>query len=337
MRLITPITISLILSLFILLTVGIRKDQICISDKSQFSYESQRKTEKNGVISIKFSVNPNNDDAREFLVEDVATSFSIEPTRCSMYIRRAFNRPGYVNDILRHRDEIWRYSYDGKGKKLLTLALTDDNSKYAGYFSGSFSIDWSEEYIVLEKTYTNPDDNKLVFKELKNLEKDVFTLSHEKLIEGDPQEIYGDIGFLKWSIDEKYFWGRLSDAAQTIAFFRIDTQNWIYGVFKPPPNTMGGNDLNPDLGYITYNPASYWSGDADFTAWEREERKKQGKSSDLRIYNLFIKEDRLIESTKDDPIWFYKPEWISENELEYELPSGQKKIYNLDTGEYKLP
>jgi len=50
---------------------------------------------------------------------------------------------------------------------------------------------------------------------------------------------------------------------------------------------------------------------------------------------LFTKEDRLIESTKEDPIWFYKPEWISENELEYELPSGEKKIYNIETKEYK--
>lgn len=50
--------------------------------------------------------------------------------------------------------------------------------------------------------------------------------------------------------------------------------------------------------------------------------------TELYIENLFIKERRFIASTTE-PLWYFKPIWISDTELEYELPSGEKKIYKI--------
>ena len=48
----------------------------------------------------------------------------------------------------------------------------------------------------------------------------------------------------------------------------------------------------------------------------------------LDLHNLFTKERVLLE-TVSDPGWFYKPQWISDTELQYTMPSGEVKIYKL--------
>ncbi len=53
-----------------------------------------------------------------------------------------------------------------------------------------------------------------------------------------------------------------------------------------------------------------------------------GQQSSLVLYNLFTEQRTLLE-TVDDPGWFYKPKWISDDELEYRMPSGDVKTYTL--------
>ena len=274
---------------------------------------------------------------KEFKIDNVSTTVSsVQQKRCYIYVVKRFNYdPGKVKQEYGYRSEIWQYNYFGKGKNILTLKEIKKDGKYAGYFDLVFSVDWSEKYIVLEKTYTDPIDNRIVFKELKNLEKDVFELSYRNVITNNPGLAgYLGTGLVGWDKNSQYFWLSFFDDERGTGSVRINTYDWTYEIFVLPDNVKGGI-INTDTGWFTHNPASYWSGDAEGTDFVREERKKQGKSSNLHIYNLFTKEDRLIESTKEDPIWFYKPEWISENELEYELPSGEKKIYNIETKEYK--
>lgn len=30
-----------------------------------------------------------------------------------------------------------------------------------------------------------------------------------------------------------------------------------------------------------------------------------------------------------EPLWYFKPKWLSETELGYTLPNGEKKVYKI--------
>src|SRR3989338_7569558 len=313
----------------------------CLSKNETSSHKkySERKNEYTDSITEEITIFNANLDYKtsSFLIPNVDNSiYSIIFRTCGVYVLRAFNNKIINYGLLPGASyELWHYSYNGTGKKLLTFSESDVRGRPRNYFSFEFSIDDHEKFLVLERGYSGTEDHAIIFKRLDTLQN-ILVLSVGEMLEKLPG-ISGYPSFGRWSKDGRYLWGGISFAAENYARFRIDTINWTYEVFSLLDDKFnGGGVVEPNTGWMDYDTGSIWTGDAEYNESYRQERKKQGKSSDLHIYNLFTKEDRLIESTKEDPIWFYKPEWISENELEHELPSGEKKMYNIETKEYKL-
>lgn len=269
-----------------------------------------------------------NQEKFSFQVENILeTYYTVQPRRCGVYVIRLFNYdPKKTKQERGYRQEIWRYTYDGKGEPLILLA--EKPEEFKSYYSSDFQIDPLERYVALIKGYLGSSDYNFVIKDLKTLE-DIFVLPMTEITKQNP-EIVGNISFEDWWSDEgRYFWGRTHMDAYTLGFFRVDTTNWRVEVFEVPEGVLGGSALNIEKGYITWHPGYIWIGIQEHYEQIKKEWKEQGKISSLYLYNFFTKEQILLETT-NEPLWFFKPKWLSDTELEYELPTGEKKIYKIE-------
>ena len=265
----------------------------------------------------------------EILIGNILKNqYAIEIYKCGIYALRGFNfdekkykpLPGFSRGL-------WKYDYSGLGNEIISLARENSSGEIESDYSYSFRIDPLEHYIVLEKGYMGKENYALIIKDLETKE-DVFTLLHSELPKKD-LKLLGIFDFREWTKDGKYFWGAISAAAVVPGFFRIDTKTWQYKLFADLPEWIGGGDqLNVETGWVTYHTDMVWTGVHDMTEAIKQERREQRIGTTLYIYNLFTKEKRFIYKT-EEPIWFTKPIWLSDTELEYELPSGEKKVYRV--------
>ena len=88
--------------------------------------------------------------------------------------------------------------------------------------------------------------------------------------------------------------------------------------------------MNIEKGLITVHPGNVWYGIADVTEQEKAERRKQGMGTELYIENLLTKKREFVVKT-NEPLYYFKPKWLSDTELQYEMPNGEKKIYKINT------
>lgn len=250
----------------------------------------------------------------------------IEVHKCGIYVIRVFNYdPEKTKQDSGYKDELWKYDYTGKGEGFILLA--EKPKEFISYFSPDFRVDSTESYIVLEKGYLGKNDYALIIKDLKTKD-DVFVLLPEDLQKKNSNFI-GVFDMLEWSEDGRYFWGSISEGAYVNGYFRIDTSNWKADIFEAPDGAMGGSKLNIKTGYLPIQPGAVWTGDLQLTQELKEQYRKEGRKSALYLYNLFTKEKILITSTTDDPLWWFKPNWLSDTKLEYEIPVEGKKIYEI--------
>ncbi|MBI5401697.1 hypothetical protein HZB05_02620 [Candidatus Wolfebacteria bacterium] len=247
--------------------------------------------------------------------------------KCGVYVTREFNfDPKTRRSTPNYSIELWKYDYSNQGGKILLFSKTDSTGKYQSYFNDDFHISPDEKYLVLEKGYLGKDDYSLVIKDLKT-KQDVFALPAKEIVKQYPN-LVGNFNMRDWTKDSRYFWGDIFDGADALAIFRIDSTVWKWKVFEVPPYTMGGTALNPEYGYITYDDGPPWTGDVDFDEINKEKWLKEGKKLNFYLYNLFTKE-KILLATVEDPLWNFKPQWLSDAELQYELPNGEKKIYTI--------
>ncbi|MFH0776436.1 MAG: hypothetical protein V1936_02385 [Patescibacteria group bacterium] len=265
----------------------------------------------------------------KFRVEDIKESYHpVEVRICGVYVLRQFNYDSKKSEKnIGYRNEFWRYDYLGVGEKLVLLSEKPD--EYVSYYNSDFRVDPLERYVVLEKGYLGEKDYALIIKDMGTKE-DVYTLSYQKLFQEHP-EITGGFNMRDWSADGRYFWGDIFYGADVSAYFRIDTQNWTYELFDAPEGQMGGEQLNTENGWVTHHTDLVWTGFADMQEDIKTEHRQQGIGTKFYLYNLLTGEKVLVYET-DEPMWFTKPKWLSATEVEYELPSGEKKIYKLDQG-----
>lgn len=250
----------------------------------------------------------------------------IELHKCGIYVIRVFNYdPEKTKQDSGYKNELWKYDYTGKGESFILLA--EKPKEFISYFSPDFRVNSTESYIVLEKGYLGKDDYSLIIKDLKTKE-DIFILLSKDLQKINSNFI-GVFDMLKWSVDGKYFWGSMSEGAYVNGYFRIDTQNWKTDIFEAPDGAMGGSPFNINTGYVPIQPGQVWTGDYQLTQELKEQYRKEGRKSVIYLYNLFTKEKILIETT-NEPLYWFKPRWLSDTELEYELPTGEKKIYKIN-------
>ncbi len=299
----------------------------CLGNNEVASYEDYSATNV-GTITVSVKNNEDNREISSFDVEDVlvTTYHAIQLADCSVYVSREFNfdfrrfkrLPGFSV-------ELWRYNYDGLGEKLLVFR-DESFSENEPSYSYAFSVDPTERFLVLRKAYFGHPDYSLVFKNL-NTKEDVFILRSEEIYRNYPK-IVGDFGIINWTSDGRYFWADIFEAANVNGYVRVDTQNWTYEILEAPKDVLGGDALNLENGYVTVHPGNVWFGIDVFEEEEKEKRRKEGIGTDLYIENLFTREKHFVVHT-DEPLWYFKPKWVSATELQYTIPDGGVKVFSI--------
>ena len=332
----------LIISLLILISVSIgiiyliknKPEEMshgtCLSDNeiAVFQFRGNRTTATTSDVIIENKVTGK--ELFRFQIDGLVANHyhPYEFHKCGAYVIREFN---YNIRTRRstpyYKIELWKYDYTGHGKKILLFSETDDKGKYKSYFDDDFRLDPREIYVALEYRYPDSSDYDLGFRDFNN-KTDNFMLSRQSLPKKYPK-LVGYFGLEKWTKNGDYFWGDLSIGADEIAYIRILRDIWKFDVLPVPGGTLGGTAFNPEYGYVTYDTGPGWIGIDVIAEQVYEEWRKSGKKIDFYLYNLFTKEKTLL-TTIDDPSWSFKPQWISDTELEYELPSGEKRIYKLE-------
>ena len=288
----------------------------CLADNEWVDYKIEERMNSSSNATVFIKEKNTNKQIFEFQIENIVPNHyhPYEAYKCGIYLVREFNYDYQKGKPLSDfRMEVWRYHYDGNGKKLVE---EDD-----------FRIDPSETYLVLKQGYLGSSDYALVIKDLETKE-DVFVLSLKDITNQYPSLI-GNLDLIEWTKDGQYFWGRVFSGAYTFAFFRINTKNWQVEIFKVPEGVLGGSALNIEKGYITRHPGQIWIGIQEDYEQIKQEWRSQGKTSKLYLRNLFTGKETFLAETKE-PLWFFNPKWISDIELEYELPTGEKKIYKIE-------
>ncbi|MCK4354910.1 hypothetical protein KAW43_00970 [Candidatus Parcubacteria bacterium] len=246
--------------------------------------------------------------------------------KCGVYAIRTFNYDYQKKIPLEnYRRELWRYNYNGKGKALI--------ASYAKWsfenILGDFRVDPTENYVVLERGYLGSPDYALVIKVLETKE-DVFVLTLDEILEKHSDIEPGSFGLGIWTPDGKYLWGDIYVGAYETAYYRVEMGTWKTDILSMPSDLPSGAERAWNFkGWLAYVDMTSFTGFGGVVEQMEEEARQRGEMKNLWIYNLFTKEKIKIASS--DPSWRFKPKWLSDTELEYELPSGERKIYEINS------
>ena len=299
------------------------------SEKSSFQIHNKQADKGEAVISVI----DQSGEIREFKIEIpiVDHYHPIELHKCGVYSFHSMNYdyksrkalPGYSFSL-------WKYDYSGGGEEVVRIAEVE-NEVPKILFNTDFRVSPDENYLVLAQGNAFEDDYNIVIESLSGFRtnnlKNVLKVSFKDIAGSNPN-IYGSIGFNEWSSDSRYFWGNIFDGADVKAYYKIDIQDGSLDVFEAPFGSLGGDALvlNPNNGYVPYDPNAYWSPDADDMAIRTAINQGDGLKSELHLRHLPTGKDILVASV-DEPLWRFLPKWISDTELEYTLPSGAKKTF----------
>ena len=235
--------------------------------------------------------------------------------------------------------EIWRYDYNGVANKILVLSGESETGVpdaggvpgklYSFNYSFDFVTDPNEQYLVLEKSYLGKDDYALVIKELNTL-KDLLVLNLKDVLRQHPDVIPGSFGLGRWSDDGKYLYGDIFQGALSTAYYVIKAETWKVDIYAAPSDILAGVEraINFQNLHLAYVDIPTFTGFQEVYEQIIKEAKREGKLKNLFVYNLRTKEK--IKITSADPEWRFDINWLSDTELQYELPSGEKKIYKIN-------
>ncbi len=252
----------------------------------------------------------------------------VEAHKCAVYFVQGVNYdPASLGRSLQgFREELVAFDY--RGKKIFSMILAEKPDKYVSYYSNDFRVNPSETHVALED---NHDLNNKIFL-IKSLgtKNDHFSLPLAT-IANQNENLVGDIMFLDWTRDGRYFWASLFEAAYVNGWVRVDSNDWSYELYEAPEGVLGGYPLNIASGWVPVIPGAFWTGVVELDDEVRQERSASGETADLYLYNVITKTRILVEDT-DAPIWRgLKAHWLSDTELEYTMPDGTKKTYRVSS------
>lgn len=308
--------------------------QPCLSDNeiADFDYKAGLydstgvKLPSNATTTIFIKDKNTNEELFRFTITDVEiNSPSLEIHKCGVYVMRNFDFD--KKEGIHKRHELWRYTYDKKSEIILT------NEVFFKIYGLSFLIDPSENYLTLTRYYQGHPDHAVVVKNLKTSQlEDVLIIRPDdiwqKLLQLRKER---DVEAIGWSGDGKYLWGGSQQNLTDTAYFRIninDKNKETLEVFPMPEDAVHYGPPRVDIGYIWYIYGAPWVGFYEMGEKIYDEWQKEGKKEILYLYNLFTKE-KITLAAADDPRWTFKPRWLSDNKLRYQIPSGETKIYEI--------
>jgi hypothetical protein len=317
---------------------NVGKEQIthstCLSDNeiADFDYDVDLynntgiKLPINSTTTIYIKNKDTGQEIFKFLISNVQTgSPSIEVHKCGVYVIRNFDLDEKKGLYKRH--ELWRYTYDGNSTVILP------NDVFLKLYSLNFKVDPTDTFLALQKFYPGHPEAAIVIKNLNSPQlEDVLIISPNDILRKLPQlskerYIFDVVG---WSSDGKYLWGVSQGTTDTV-YFRIniiDKHKENLEVFVMPKDAIHYGPPRVDTGYIWYIYGPSWVGIHEIQEQIYEEWRKENKKKILYLYNLFTKE-KIKLAEVDDPAWNFGPRWLSDNELRYQLPSGETKIYKI--------
>ncbi len=288
----------------------------CLADNevAEYTVTEGERAPSSATVLVK------NEDAQKLIFSFVVNNFfdnhyhSYEVYKCGFYLIREFNYD-YVKGktMPDYRMEVWRYTYDGLGQKLVE--------------SNDFRVDPQEKYIVFKSGYSGVSDYALVFKNLKTLE-DAFVLKFNDLVKEfgiKPAEF----GLGIWRGNGEYLWTSLFNAAHTDAYLRITSGTWDVNVYPTPDDYTGGLLSSPTGEYILYTNGPGFIGIDVIAEQIWQEWRDAGKKKSLFVYNLYAREKKVV-ATVDEPSWNFKTKWLSDTEFEYFLPTGERKVFKVE-------
>ena len=288
-------------------------------------YESTGvKLPSNATTTIFVNDKNTNKELFRFIISNVPDkSSSIEIHRCGVYVIRDIFSDAKKG--IYKTPQFWIYTYDGKGEILI-----NENDFYP--YSPIPRIDSLENYLALTRYHFGRPDHAVVIKNLPQLE-DVLVIMPDDIWQKSPKlDKERDIGVVGWSSDGRYLWGGSYGQGQDSAvYFRIninDKNKETLEVFPMPDDAIHHGPPRLNTGYIWYIYGPPWVGFYEMSEKIYDEWQKQGKKVHFYLYNLFTKKQILLE-VFNDPTWFIKSNWLSDTELQYELPNGEKKIYTI--------
>ncbi|MDO8603933.1 MAG: hypothetical protein Q7K40_00770 [bacterium] len=343
------LVVSIIVYYFFYPETGINREQKFVKDnltKEDCLHENliavfeNDKSDYVGKVKVIIRDKQYNKIISSFDIDDVAKRnyHPVEIHECGVYALKSFNYDYKSSKTLSgFSRELWFYDYSGNGKLLVVFSGESASGVpdaggipgrlYSFNYSYDFRVSPQETHVILLRGYLESSDYALIVKDLETL-KDVFVLPIAD-IERENPDIIGDVGLKGWSRDGRYFWAGMAYGANTLSFIRIDIKTMSFAVFAAPKDVLGGDALNIEKGLITVHPGNVWYGIADVTEQEKAERRKQGAGTELYIENLFTKKREFVAKT-DEPLYYFKPKWLSDTELQYELPNGERKIYKIN-------
>lgn len=272
----------------------------------------------------------NKEEIKKVMIDDVMNSYHpAEVIRCAIYVLREFNFDAKSFKMLPgYNVALWRYGFDNESEKLIIFREKGTDNDYDSSYSYDFRVSPDEKYVALIKSYGGQDDYSLVIKDLKTKE-DAFILTMNEFLLRYP-DIEGSFDLIGWKSDGRYFWADIMTGAPTPGYLRVDSRDWSYEAWETPEKALGGFEPNYMTGWMPYAPSAVWTGMVEMDEAVRADAKAKGQISPLYIYNLFTKKQIKIDEVQSDPIWnFGPPTWLSDAELEYQMPDGEKKTYKL--------
>ncbi len=211
---------------------------------------------------------------------------------------------------------------------ILKFSTTDSNGKYESLYNDDFRIDPNEQYLVLEKSYLGKDDYALVIKDL-NILNDLLVLNLRDATRQYPDVIPGSFGLGRWSDDGKYLYGDIFQGALSTAYYIIEAGAWKVDVYAAPPDIVAGVERTISFQnlLLAYVDIPTFTGFQEVYEQIIEQAKKEGKQKNLFVYDLRTKEKVKIASAP--PEWRFNIKWLSDAELEYFLPDGERRVYRI--------
>lgn len=297
----------------------------CLEDNEAtiFQYQGPRVSATSADVIIQDKITK--EEVFRFKIDNLSPNIGhpYEFHKCGIYVIKEFNWDHrHSKPLPGFSEELWKYTYDGKGEKILVFA----DSSHINY-DLDFRVDPMEIYIALVKGRSwEPEEYGYVIKNQQTYE-DFFSLLYPTILKTNP-DLEGYLGLEGWTKDGTYFWGDVSAGAPRLGFVRIKRDSWNVNALSAPKDVLGGDALNLENGYITVHPDNVWFGIAEFTEKEKEKRRRNSIGTDLYIHNLISSDRHFIASTTE-PLWYFKPKWLSDTELQYEMPTGEKKIYKI--------
>ncbi|OHA46769.1 MAG: hypothetical protein A3A80_02850 [Candidatus Terrybacteria bacterium RIFCSPLOWO2_01_FULL_44_24] len=171
------------------------------------------------VVSVRSKTT--NEARMNFSIPDVEPRIGEPPEirPCAVYAMRFFNYdPKKIFQSDGYKVELWKYDYSVASASVLLMGEVRPNLDKA-YYNYTFRVGPAEEYLAVIRGYLGSSDYALV---LLSLKAGIDTTVSFSEIAGELTGSSGSLDLDAWTHDGHYFWGRIFDGADVLAFFRVN-------------------------------------------------------------------------------------------------------------------